>query len=147
MFDMIVSKVLNVFTSSALYAILAWFGLIGFVAHVIMVMLMTCMKKSSVVKSVWYMHVVSIILSFVGAPILTVGIAGVWRLMQEPFDMRSMSLFLYVWFAIIFMMTMRYFVCKNIVEVACRAWYTALLITNGVVAGLGYIVIFRIWMF
>lgn len=138
----LLQSLIQVFSMPLLYVIVVWFGTIGFIAHSAVTVLITKLRAIEVIHAVFKLYSVSIMISYIIAPICTVLVTGFQNILYPNAAVLAMSSNLYIWYSLSMIIVLRILMCNLFVAISCTQWRIAVLMSEGVVAIMGYLFLF-----
>jgi len=134
-----IQSIIQMYSMPLLYAIVLWFGVIGFVARVAMVMILTRVKGAQMVPVSLRLHLVSLVFAYLIAPTCAIITTGLNSFLFAHGMKLGLNSNLYVWYSVVMISVLRYLLCQTFVSVSCNRWQIGLIATDGFVAILGYL--------
>lgn len=134
----LIQSILQTYSMPFLYAIVAWFGIVGFVGRLAIVMILTRMNSMQIAPVSWKLHLISLVISYLTAPIYAVLSIALSGMFLTSSILTGIGPNVYLWYSLIMILTIRYLACKTFVSVSCSTWQAALLAIDSFIAILGY---------
>lgn len=129
------------FSSSLLYASLVWFALVGYLAHLCVVMLLIRLSAAQVVAPLMRFHAISLGISYLVAPVLTAFSCAVFKVLYGAVAMDLPAHMLYFSVALSMMLCSTYFFCSFFASVSCKKVQQVLFFADGLLTIIGYFVL------
>lgn len=134
-----IQSIIQVYSMPILYAIVAWFAIIGFAVRTAMVMILTRVKSAEIVPVSLKLHIMSLIIAYLVAPVCTMVISSLNIVLFPDQISFAVGLNLYIWYSLVTILSLRYLLCQIFVSVSCSTWQITLICTDSFVAILGYV--------
>lgn len=137
----IVANALQIYSTSTLYTIMLWFGLVGSILSAALIIFLTKIKPWQALLSVMQMYAIALLIAGIIAPMMSVLLVKTQELLFVPVAQIAVGMHLYVWYGVIVIMVLRHILCQMFVSVACRRWNIGLWIIHIFVMVMGYVVL------
>lgn len=134
-----IQSIIQVYSMPLLYATALWFGVVGFVARMAMVMILTRINNIEIIPVSLKLHIMSLVVAYLVAPICAVFATALNALFFSDSTMLGLCSNLYVWYSVIMILSLRYLLCQTFVSVSCTTWQASLIGVDSFIAILGYL--------
>jgi|GEM_PF-1317179 len=137
-FELLQSLIQN-FSMPLLYMTVMWFGTVGLIVHSAVTVWITKLRATEVLNAVFKLYCVSLMVSYVAAPVCTLIVAGLQNVLYPEMAGLAVTSNLYIWYSLSMIVVLRYLMCTLFVAVPCYTWRIALLFSESFVAIMGYL--------
>lgn len=132
-----VQMILSIFSLKLLYLFLLWFLLFGFMIHLLFVQIFTQQPISGVLRTTSLLHVQSIVIAFLLAPVLAATMKMIFGGHEYLFE----GQFVLVSYIFVIASVASHFFCKAFAVIDCNRMKYALIAGNICIGILGYLVL------
>ncbi|HSW76335.1 MAG TPA: hypothetical protein VLG50_04795 [Candidatus Saccharimonadales bacterium] len=126
------------FSLKILYMTSLWFAVIGYVMHMMTIMLLTHIPFKDLAQPIARLQVLAVLASFLISPICNALSSGLLHVLFPEFVIAQSLL---IWFSLNMMLFSTYFLCSVFVSTSCRQFQSILILVEGLVGIAGYFVL------
>lgn len=134
-----IQSLIQIFSMPLLYAIVAWFAVVGFAARSALVMILTKVKRAEIIPVSLRLHAMSLMIAYVISPVGAIITISFNQALFSNVMNLAIGPNLYVWYSVIMIISLRCLLCQTFVSVTCNTWKKYLIFVDSFVAFLGYI--------
>ncbi len=136
-----IQTVFNYYASPFLLLTFTWFATVGYLAHAVVLMLLTKLSFHTIYQPLLRFHAMSLAIAYACTPIMVA--VGQWllQLLHGNLYHELVNLNLYLFFLLMMSVSITYFLCSFFKETSCKKFKRTLLIADYLVAVLGYFVL------
>ncbi len=121
-----IQTIFNFYSMPLFYAVLMWIAIVGFFMQACILMIFSHLKFKTIYMSLLQIHLQSLVVGFVGAPLMAIWICWLAGFFYGAFSQSFMAIQLFISMLMLMSLYSRHKLCSIFVETSCKKIQRAL---------------------